>query len=101
MTGREILSHAGAVNHGEALARAQAEYDKYRQKHLNDPSPVERHFIEAVEQAKRLEPGLFINRGVRGGRRDTTYCGSRRCAACEHPGLSPPIHPTGEDAVRS
>ena len=54
MTGREILSHAGTVSHEEALAKAQAEYDKYRQKHLNDPSPVEKHFIEAVEEARRL-----------------------------------------------
>jgi hypothetical protein len=54
MTGREILSHAGTVSHVEALAKAQAEYDRYRQKHLNDPSPVEKHFIEAVEEAKRL-----------------------------------------------
>jgi hypothetical protein len=55
MTGREILSHAGAVSHEEALAKAQAEYDKFRQKHLNDPSPVEKHFIEAVEEVKQLE----------------------------------------------
>ena len=55
MTGREILSHAGAVSHEEALAKAQAEYDKFRQKHLNDPSPVEKHFIEAVGEVKQLE----------------------------------------------
>ena len=55
MTGREILSHAGTISHEDALAKAQAEYEKYRQKHLNDPSPVERHFIEAVEEVKRLE----------------------------------------------
>jgi hypothetical protein len=54
MTGREILSHAGTVSHEAALAKAQAEYDKYRQKHLNDPSPVEKHFVEAVEETKRL-----------------------------------------------
>lgn len=55
MTGREILSHAGAVSHEDALAKAQTEYDKYRQKHLNDPSPVETHFIEAVQEVKKLE----------------------------------------------
>jgi hypothetical protein len=55
MTGREILSHAGTVSHEDALAKAQAEYEKYRQKHLNDPSPVEKHFIEAVEEVKQLE----------------------------------------------
>ena len=55
MTGREILSHAGTISHEDALAKAQAEYEKYRQKHLNDPSPVERHFAEAVEEVKQLE----------------------------------------------
>jgi hypothetical protein len=55
MTGREILSHGGTVSHEDALEKARAEYDKYRQKHLNDPSPVEKHFIEAVEETKRLE----------------------------------------------
>ena len=55
MTGREILSHAGMISHDDALAKAHAEYDKYRQKHLNDPSPVEKHFVEAVEKMKQLE----------------------------------------------
>lgn len=55
MTGREILSHAGTISHEDALVKAQAEYDKYRQQHLNDPSPVEKHFIEAVEEVKQLE----------------------------------------------
>ena len=55
MTGREILAHAGTISHEDALAKAQAEFDKYRQKHLNDPSPVEKHFIEAVKEVKQLE----------------------------------------------
>lgn len=55
MTGRDILSHAGTVSHEEALAKAQAEYEKYRQKHLTDPSPVEEHFSEAVKEVKQLE----------------------------------------------
>ena len=55
MTGREILSHAGTVSHEDALAKAQAQYEKYRQMHLNDPSPVEKHFIEALAQVRQLE----------------------------------------------
>ena len=42
-------------SHEDALAKAQAQYEKYRQLHLNDPSPVEKHFIEAVEEVKHLE----------------------------------------------
>lgn len=55
MTGRDILSHAGTVSHADALAKAQAQYEQYRQMHLNDPSPVEKHFIEAVEEVRQLE----------------------------------------------
>jgi hypothetical protein len=55
MTGREILSHAGTVSHEDALAKAQAQYEKYRQMHLNDPSPVEKHFIEALAEVRQLE----------------------------------------------
>jgi len=64
MTGREILSHAGTVSHQAALAKAQEEYDKYKRKHLNDPSPVERHFIQFVEQVKRLGGGHSTSPGA-------------------------------------
>ena len=55
MTGREVLSHAGTVSHRDALTKAQAEYEAYHRTHLDDPSPVEEHFIEAVEHAGKLE----------------------------------------------
>ena len=54
---REILTHAGKVSHEAALARAEEEFEKFR--HIEDgkPSPVEQHFIEAIEQVKQLEKG--------------------------------------------
>ncbi len=55
MTGREILSHAGTVSHEDALVKAQAQYEKYHQMHLNDPSPVEKHFVEALAEVQQLE----------------------------------------------
>jgi len=55
MTGREILTHAGTVSHQQALDKAREEYDKYRQRTLNEPSPVEKHFIEALEEVKQIE----------------------------------------------
>lgn len=55
MTGRDILTHAGTVSHEDALRKAWDEYEAYRQRTLNEPSPVERHFVEAVEEAKRIE----------------------------------------------
>lgn len=52
---REVLTRAGTMSHDVALARAEAEYEKFRQSEDAKPSPVEKHFIEAVEQIKQLE----------------------------------------------
>ena len=52
---RDILTHAGKVSHEAALSIAYAEYEKYRQQRLNEASPVERHFLEAVKQVKQIE----------------------------------------------
>lgn len=52
---RDILTHAGKISHEDAIAAAYAEYEKYRQKQINEPSPVERHFLEAVNQVKQIE----------------------------------------------
>ena len=54
---REILTHAGKVSHEAALARAEAEFEKFRRIEDAKPSPVEQHFIEAIEQVKQLEKG--------------------------------------------
>lgn len=55
MSGREVLEHAGRVTHDEALRKAREEFEQYRAEHLNDESPVERHFQEVVEELKTLE----------------------------------------------
>ena len=52
---REILTHAGTVSHEQALDKGREEYEKFRRKHLNDPSPVEGHFLEAVKELTQLE----------------------------------------------
>ena len=52
---REILTHAGTVSHERALDKARQEYEKFRREHLNDPSPVEEHFLAAVKELKQLE----------------------------------------------
>ena len=55
LSDREILTHAGTVSHEQALDRALEEYQKFRREHLNDPSPVEVHFLEAVKEIKQLK----------------------------------------------
>ncbi len=52
---RDILTHAGMVSHKDALANAHAEYEKYRRQRLNAPSPVEQHFLEAVNETKQIQ----------------------------------------------
>ncbi len=52
---RDILTHAGKITHEEALEKAHREYEKFKQQLLNEPSPVERHFMEAVSDVKKLE----------------------------------------------
>lgn len=51
---REILTHPGKISHEEAMAKARDEYEKYRKQILEAPSPVERHFMEAVGKVKEL-----------------------------------------------
>lgn len=59
---REVLTHAGQMSHEAALARAEAEFEKYRRIEDAKPSPVEQHFIEAIEQVKQLEKGKRAKR---------------------------------------
>ena len=59
---REILTHAGQMSHEAALARAEAEFEKFRRIEDAKPSPVEQHFIEAIEQVKQLEKGKRAKR---------------------------------------
>ncbi len=50
---REILTHAGSICAETAKLKAEAEYEKYRK--LDLPTPVEKHFMEAVDQVKQIE----------------------------------------------
>ncbi|MBU1660981.1 MAG: virulence RhuM family protein [Chloroflexi bacterium] len=52
---RDILSHAAKVSQRDALAKSHSEYEKHRQQRLNAPSPVEQHFLEAVNKTKQIE----------------------------------------------
>jgi hypothetical protein len=55
LSGRDILDHAGSISNQEALEKAHVEYEKYRAKHLNDPSPVEKHFLKAIKEVEKIE----------------------------------------------
>ena len=55
LSGRDILTHAGKISHDAAMLKAHEEYEKFRQTQLEEPTPVEQHFIEAEEEVKRIE----------------------------------------------
>jgi hypothetical protein len=52
---RNILTHAGKISHDKALEKAHDEYEQYSKVRLNEPSPVERQFLEAVKELKKLK----------------------------------------------
>ena len=54
LSGRDILTDVGKISHDKALAKAHAEYKRYHRERINEPSLVERHCLEAVEEIKRI-----------------------------------------------
>jgi len=50
LSGRQLLTHAGTISHGQAIERAQIQYEKHRALRINLPSPVEKHFEQAVKK---------------------------------------------------
>ena len=50
---KEILSHAGKISAQLAKAKADAEYDKFKERTKNELTPVEIHFIEQFEREQR------------------------------------------------
>ena len=54
--GKGILPNAGTISHQAALEKASIEYEKYRQRTINDLSPVERDFLASIKDTqKKLE----------------------------------------------
>jgi hypothetical protein len=53
---REILTHAGAISHEQAKLKAETEFEKYRVQQDALPSPVEKHFEEAIKKLPSLKP---------------------------------------------
>ena len=57
LSGQQLLTHAGAISHEQALERAQIEYEKHRALQINQPSPVEKHFDQAVKKLPKSGTG--------------------------------------------
>ena len=54
LSDREILSHAGGISAATAKLKAESQFEAWNTRAVNEPSPVERHFAEAIEQAKAV-----------------------------------------------
>ncbi|MCL1922135.1 MAG: virulence RhuM family protein [Kiritimatiellaeota bacterium] len=63
--GKGILSGAGTVSHQEALEKANAEYEKYRQRMQEEISPAERDYLASLKDAQKKLDGN--KRGKKGG----------------------------------
>ena len=50
---KDILTHAGKVSAQLAKAKADAEYDKFKERTQNELTPVEIHFIEQFEREQK------------------------------------------------
>lgn len=57
LSGRELLDHAGKVSHEAALAKAEAEYEKFRRLEDAKPSQVDKDFEEAIKKLPAPKPG--------------------------------------------
>ena len=55
LSGRDILTHAGTISHDAAMLKAHEEYEKYYKARLDQPTEVEKHFIEAEKEVRRIE----------------------------------------------
>ena len=54
MTRRDILTTSGHVSHKQAIEKAHAEYDKYKNRLADNLSPVEKDFIASIVALEQL-----------------------------------------------
>ena len=52
MTDSEVLQNAGKVSHALAEQKAKEEYQKFKQLHSMDLSPVEEAFVASIETSR-------------------------------------------------
>ena len=53
LSDKELLTHAGTISAKLAKEKADAEYDKFKERTQNELTPVEIHFIEQFEREQR------------------------------------------------
>jgi len=61
--GEGVLQDAGSISNAAAVGRAEAEFDAYRKRTLNEPSPVERDYLASLKQTEKQ----IAREAVKGG----------------------------------
>jgi hypothetical protein len=61
--GKGVLKGAGTVSHKDALEKAEAEYEKYRKRIIDELSPVEREYLASIRDAQKTLEGKNKDRG--------------------------------------
>ncbi len=54
MTRRDILTSSGRISHKQAIEKALAEYDKYKNRPDDTLSPVEKDSIESIGMLEQI-----------------------------------------------
>lgn len=53
LSDKELLTHAGTISAKLAKEKADAEYDKFKERTQNELTPVEIHFMENFEREQK------------------------------------------------
>lgn len=64
---RDILTHAGKISNEAAIEHANAEFDKYKQRQLAEPSIAEKDFEKSLKQLEKIE--ATAKRDKKGGKK--------------------------------
>lgn len=67
---RDILTHAGRISAETAKLKADGQFEAWNSRVINEPSAVERHFAEAIGEAKRIEAAT--KKVTRKGKKDAS-----------------------------
>ena len=65
LSDKEILSHAGSISAKLAKEKADAEYDKFKERTANELTPVEIHFTQELEN--KLDRSVISKSNVHTG----------------------------------
>ncbi len=55
LSDRNILTHAGKISHEDAVIKAEAEFERFRQSQAALPQPVDQHFEQSLDELKKIE----------------------------------------------